>query len=371
MVVIWTTQHADAPAVYAEALSHFQTVMGVRIHPAYTTNQEKVTALNRFYEDDRRGKNIDDVRGTQPFALIFVKLPSTPRVPCTGGISARGMKECPVTNAFKTQVRRRHHGLVIHATDTTAKMRENVAALGISYGGIAAQRGRVPWSNRSEVLHALEAAGVEYAVTRGWCCVELVPTCPQAWSSWSALAPAGLGIKWCTPDLDLIALDCAAVAWALGPGVGWAPPPSLEVINRTDIKISLTTARGPLDVEVRCPGSGYMDDAWMRAALRRRVAHPQGFSTVGPLDYAFGLVYHDLVQKKRQVLHAHWDMLDRAYQNGFGASQLLEATHNKSSSLAAAALRHYMDAHGYQDVAWPQTPTWAMKDPEKAPLLIS
>lgn len=351
LIVLWTTQHASAPKVYLEVLQSFN-VVGVRLHPAYANRSLRIAALNRFYQDTRHNQNVDDVRGSQPFALLFVKLPASLNVPCAGGASARGMSACPPTNDFKNSVRARYRGLRLHATDSLAEMRSNTAALGIDYEEAITGRLRL-WANRSAALGTLEAAGLEYAMMREWECVDLVAH--------------GQGIDRCGDDLDMIGGSCLAIAYELSPPIGVPPPPTLYALMQPStavvrLPLVMSAARHnshTLTVEVRCIGSGYLDDKWLRDALQRRVLQPGGFHSVGHVDHIFGLLYHNLIQKRRPTIPAyHWTQLSRALSyNGnppsedTELSELQTAVAQRSDSLAATALQHFMRERGYRNVS--------------------
>ena len=58
---------------------------------------------------------MNDARGRGAFLLIYLKLTQSQYGPCRGGASARGLTSCPLTNQFKSSVRRKTPTLVVHA----------------------------------------------------------------------------------------------------------------------------------------------------------------------------------------------------------------------------------------------------------------
>lgn len=139
LIVLWNPSHPRAEATYLEALRSFNVTKAVD-HAAFPNHGSKVAALNKFYEASRMGKSVDDVRGSEPFLVLFVRLNRAQYVPCGGGASARGKTKCPPINAFKIAKRKSIKGLVIHATDSEEETRSNLRALGIHYTTILASQ---------------------------------------------------------------------------------------------------------------------------------------------------------------------------------------------------------------------------------------
>jgi hypothetical protein len=264
LIILWNPHHPAASSVYLEALASF-TVVGVRVHPAYEDEPRRLKALNRFYQANRHGMNVDAGfpwqrrRGAVPFAILFVSLPKSRYGSCKGGASARGKKSCPATNAFKIAARA-NRGLVVHATDSIQETQDNLAALGIDYDAALSPR-RPQWRSWLALLESLNASGARYVVARNFECEGLE----------EKPLPCRLD------DLDLLADDCLRVAYALEPAVGNTPPQSLNATTeRSSVKSRIDVTGKHAVVDARCPGSGYLDDLWIQESLDRREMHPAG-----------------------------------------------------------------------------------------------
>ena len=257
LVILWNPTHPAASVAYREALANF-SVLGVRLHPAYDRARSRQTALNRLDQATRRGASLDAgtqfKRGSVPFVLLFIRLSKEEYSACRGGASVRGQRLCPNTDAYKNAMRL-NHGLEVHATESV----EELAALDIDYA--AARSAEQPhWNSSRSLLQALNASGTQYVIARNFECAGLLGQLP------------------CQLDeLDLLADDCVRVAYAFDPVLGRRPPQSLGAIL-TPSKVNEHASIGARDVrvDVHCPGSDYIDERWLLAALAHREMHESG-----------------------------------------------------------------------------------------------
>ena len=74
------------------------------------------SGVTQFYQKNLPpGFKLNDARGRGAFLLIYLKLTQSQYGPCRGGASARELTSCPLTNQFKSSVRRKTPTLVVHA----------------------------------------------------------------------------------------------------------------------------------------------------------------------------------------------------------------------------------------------------------------
>ena len=250
---------------------------------------------------------------------------------------------------FKNNARRQHPGVVLHATDSVDETRANLDALGIDYELV---RSKAParWSSFSDLFQSLRESGTKYVLARNFECKELLSTIPCR-----------------LDDVDIVAADCLKVAYALDPASGIPAPAELKM-ERSIIRRDTNIGSMPLRIDVRCLGSGYLDDKWLWSALRHRkfVNLTGGLYIMDPVHHVFSLLYHDLIQKKRRVLSTHWRMLklrlqgleieDMARYTVIEKHLLVDikaAVAAQQSSFAKRILVRFMEDHGYRRVDFP------------------
>jgi len=254
LIVFWNATDARARSSYEEALATFKTsIITTQMHIAYESSGERIDRLTAFYQNNLpKGFRLDDDRGKVPFLVIYLKLDRRQYGQCSGGASARGMRACPPTHAFKNAARRKY-ALVVHTTDTVNETVDNLKALGISYQA-AVQLQRPHWSCIEEVLQALDTV-CTYVLMRDF-------------------EPYTAGSR--PPrEVDLLVSNFKQAQVVLG-GVPASAPWQMVGSGGNHSSFSVIVAGKAVKFDVRHVGDGYMDmdQAWAERVLRRRVFHP-------------------------------------------------------------------------------------------------
>ena len=336
LIIIWTTSHRGAAAVYREAVRMFgRELTGVRMLPAYRNRAERIRHLNAFYESTRHGKNVDDVRGTEPFAILFVNLARSTYGHCMGGASARGKNTCPPVNPFKIRMRQLHRGLVIHATDSPDEVRENLQVLQLNLS--EQEMGLLPrptWSSTLQMLKALNGR-CRYVVQRDF----------EGWRRQRA-----------PPDeIDLLTDSYSTVVTTLG-GLPATAPWTMVGLGGARVRNYVLVARRFVSIDVRFVGDGYYDGNWSVAVLRRRTLVPPALQVDGlayyipaPQDLFLMLLYHSLVHKRTFEHRNDLTQMIRELPVGKAIRGEYErVVTSGNASAAREALSTYLSLNGYQ-----------------------
>jgi len=251
----------------------------VRVHPAYPTAEARVRALNRFYDATRRGTDVDDDRGREPFVILFVRLHASElHGECHGGASARHMASCPKTNAFKAAIRAQQHhktheqALVVHATDSTLETRANLGTLEISYEQADAQaraqvdspagaqvRRVAEFANETNLLAALDAANLK------WTRISNQISNRLSNERMTRRTEDMISVAHNRGEIALaVGSDCLSLAYAVDPLVG-VPPPAMwgEVVNASDRELLRVLSVGGEERQLRahCERSAHREIA--------------------------------------------------------------------------------------------------------------
>ena len=166
LLILWDTTIPTAKDVYSRALHErtFSTVK-VEVRPSIASRVARIAFMNAFYEASRHNKDVDDIRGTCPFVVMFVHARRSDYGQCLGGSATRHVARCAPTNAFKSRVRAQTHTrtsvYAIHGTDNVEETRDNLRVLGFNtddYETLAQQR-RVSWPSLEVMLAAIDGAG--------------------------------------------------------------------------------------------------------------------------------------------------------------------------------------------------------------------
>lgn len=263
--------------------------------------------------------------------MIYLKLTQSQYGPCRGGASARGLTSCPLTNQFKSSVRRKTPALVAHATDSATETTDNLNALGLSY---ASRFGvlRASWNSLEDVLHALDAV-CDYVVLRDF----------EGYTR-DARAPDG------GSDVDLLTSDFTKAMLVLGRVPAVAP---WQMVGSGGHRASVSVVVGGYQVkfDVRHIGDGYMDPQWAANVLLRRVFwNAGGFYVPSNTDHFYTLFYHTSVVHKATFVHIT-ELLPMALHLTLEANpvsaEFTAALRKANLAMALRAIGTYMDTLGY------------------------
>jgi len=268
LIVLWDPDHPFSREAYSRArLAQDFRLLEVRMHPSFNASTERVRFMNAFYEANRHGRNVNDARGTKPFALLYATSLASARGPCEAAARARGVVNCSPTNRFKAQLRldsralRRRHGFFfVHGTDSPEEARANFAVLGEDYDVLT--RRAPTWANVSQLLAALTQAGVAYVVARdvaadsSKCAIREARGCRLAMAAWQ---------RGRYGDLDLLVDRYSDAVRAMG-AIPALPPWEMSGMGGERVAHEVRLASGSLQVDLRSPGDGYLDESWVRTA---------------------------------------------------------------------------------------------------------
>ena len=343
LLILWDTTIPTAKDVYSRALHErtFSTVK-VEVRPSIASRVARIAFMNAFYEASRHNKDVDDIRGTCPFVVMFVHARRSDYGQCLGGSATRHVARCAPTNAFKSRVRAQTHTrtsvYAIHGTDNVEETRDNLRVLGFNtddYETLAQQR-RVSWPSLEVMLAAIDGAG-GYVVQRDF----------EGWRG--------------TPgEVDLFVGNVSAAVAVLGALPATTPWNTAGMApNGTRVRyVALVNGRS-VDLDLRSPGDGYMDAQWTRDVLARRIRRStphSGFYVMDRNDHFFSLLYHSLVHKTSFEHRSELVSMAAALNEAAAAESttppvstaIINATQQNRAADALEALRlHYMAVRGY------------------------
>lgn len=337
LIVLWTATHPNASFVYDAAIhsSAFQ-VVSTRMHAAFATREERVRNMNMFYERDRRNKDVDDIRGTVSFAVVFIRLMRSQYVACQGKMHSHGAAACPPTNEFKAWARNAFPGLVVHGTDTIDESFDNMRTLqhmlGDQYPDSQLLRHPPQWASALKLVQGLNLRS-RYVTTPKFECQWLLPDCQES-------------------GADILADDCNSVMSTLG-GV---PTSLASLATRTSRMLSVSIAGKHSVLDVRCVGSGYLSDAWEGSILESRELHSRWKAYVmHPLHFAFVLIrQHALL--KNGIGRPLWEALRVRLGQAPEKSELMgpqslsllhQAVEQRNAMLASDVLDRFIAWNGF------------------------
>ena len=329
LIVLWNTTHPDAASTYEQALDRFGTsIVATEMHAAYNTSKERISRLTQFYEKNLPpGFMLDDARGRGAFLLIYLKLTKSQYGPCRGGASGRGLTSCPLTNQFKSSVRRKVPTLLVHATDSVTETTDNLNALGLSYASRFGVH-RASWNSLEDVLHALDAV-CDYVMLRDF----------EGYTRDARAPKGGIG------EVDLLTSDFTKAMLVLGRVPAVAP---WQMVGSGGDRASLSVIVGGSQVkfDVRHIGDGYMDPQWAARVLQRRVFwNAGGFYVPCNTDHFYTMFYHSVVHKRAFVHVA--DLLPMALNLTLVSAEFTAALREANLAMALRAIGTYMDTLGY------------------------
>ena len=257
--------------MYKTILNTFDVVR-VDVHKGFSNSSERILYMNSFYEDTREGKNVDDARGKTPHVVISTRVDHKDFMRCAGGASARGLKVCPHLNRFKNNIRRTNKSCLIHATDTTNEVKNNMKVLGLDYQKYIELR-RKRWDTVAQMFDHLNKENIEYVVSRNHDRIMKDPI---------------------HPDIDFMVSNYSTVANALG-----AVPSTLDSkeFGGERVQYNVVVQDRKVDVDLRFIGDNYIDPQWMRNILNHRIL-TNGMFLLQRDDMFYFLLYHALIQKK-------------------------------------------------------------------------
>ena len=240
------------------------------------------------------------------------------------------MTSCPLTNQFKSSVRRKTPALVAHATDSATETTDNLNALGLSY---ASRFGvlRASWNSLEDVLHALDAV-CDYVVFRDF----------EGYTR-DARAPDG------GSDVDLLTSDFTKAMLVLGRVPAVAP---WQMVGSGGHRASVSVVVGGYQVkfDVRHIGDGYMDPQWAANVLLRRVFwNAGGFYVPSNTDHFYTLFYHSVVHKATfvHITELLPMALSLTLEGNPVSAEFTAALREANLAMALRAIGTYMDTLGY------------------------
>ena len=324
LLVLWDVTHPFSRTAYARVLGATDLVLvSAKVLPPFNSTSERLRFMNAFYEADRHGKNVNDLRGTRPFCVLYITSLASQRGPCGAAAAKRGQKLCSPVNRLKASLRAESRGravrrmgyFFVHGTDMVAESRANLATLGEDYDAALRAHGhRSRWANVSHALSALATAGVAYVVAR-----DLPHDAPVCGGGDGGGGGGGGGGKRTLPggrcaaaarawsagryEVDIFVSDYGGAVRAMG-GVPAEVPWKTAGMGGTRVAHEVLVLQGVrksvrrVRFDVRSVDDGYLDARWLRVVLARREWHAvAGVYVMGPLDSFYTLLYHNVLHQ--------------------------------------------------------------------------